>query len=146
MPAMSDRHARPSAALLLAAVLALLLAPGCAARRSQPGVLLASSPPGAAVYVNGRATGFVTPAALSLQRARWHRVDFLLPGHRPATRLLSPSQRVHVIPWYQGHIGVWTWWFPLFLNLEDLLIPFRVDDNLSPQRIHVRLATVDDQT
>ncbi len=142
---MSDRRARTLAWPFLLCALVTLVCTSCAARRSQPGVLLATTPPGAAVYVNGRATGFVTPAAISLPRAQWHRVDFLLPGHRPATRLLSPSQRVHVVPWQKGYIGVWTWWFPLFLDLEDLAIPFRVDDNLSPQRVHVRLATVDEE-
>jgi hypothetical protein len=125
---------------LLAAGLACV-ASGCLFTRAQPGVMLSSSPPGATILVDGADSGFVTPAVLSLPRSDWVRIDFLLEGHVPQSRLLGPGQRVYLIPWTDGYIGLHTWYFPLFLEFEYIVFPLRVDDNLSPQRVHVRLVS-----
>ena len=105
----------------------------------QPGVLVASTPPGAQVYVDGRDSGFVTPAALALPRNAWHRVDVVLTGYEPATRLLGPGGQTFVIPWTDGYLGPLTWYFPLWLSVEELFFPLRVQNDLDPDRIHVRL-------
>lgn len=137
----ASRHPAPA----LLAVLAALALPGCLFTRSQPGVMLATTPPGATVLVDGRDSGFVTPATLSLERSAWHRIDFQLDGFATESRLVGPGKRPELIPWTQGYVGVYTWYFPLFLPMEYLFFPLRIDDNLVPQRIHVRLEHVGEE-
>ena len=72
------------------------------------------------------------------------KVDFPTPGvpdkpMRSASRLVTPDGRTTVVPWTAGYIGVQTFWFPLFLSIPDLLVPIRIDDGYSPERIHIAL-------
>lgn len=129
----------------LAPLLAVALVPGlagCLFQRAQPGVVIASTPPGATIFVDGQDTGFSTPAALSLTRSDWHRVDLQLRGYHPAARLFSPSQRAMFVPWTDGYIGPSTWYFPIFMEFQWFAFPLRVDDNLTPTRVHVNLVNV----
>lgn len=123
-----------SAALCLAVTSA-----GCAVIRGQPGVVVASDPPGATILVDGADSGFVTPAAISLSRADWHRLDVLLRGYDTETRIVGPGIKAEGIPWTSGFITPQSWWFPLWLDVPELLVPLRIDDNLSPSRIFVQL-------
>lgn len=116
-----------------------LLIAGCALLRGQPGIVVASEPPGATIVVDGTETGFVTPAAISLPRADWHRVDVTLEGYLTETRIVGPGIRAEAIPWTAGYVLPMSWWFPLWLDVPELLVPLRIDDNLQPSRIHVQL-------
>lgn len=127
---------RVFAALLLLAV-ALLAA--CQLVRPQPGVHLSSTPPGAEVWIDGRYSGFVTPANISLRTDDWHRVEFVLTGHTRAERLVGPGSRLTVVDWTQASIADGVFWFPLLIPLEDS-VPFSYEARSSPQRIHVHLA------
>jgi PEGA domain len=116
---------------------------GCLFQRSQPGLLIATHPPGARLFVDGADSGFVTPAWIEVPSNDWHRLDVSLPGYEPQSRLVSPHKRVHAIPWTKGWIGVHTWWFPLLLPAEDFFFPVRVDDSLAPKRLHIQLNLAD---
>ena len=130
---------RPS---LLAPVSALglgLTLSGCALLRGQPGVLVDSDPPGATVLVDGLDSGFVTPAAIYLTRADWHRLDVELEGYDTETRIVGPGINAEGIPWSDGYTLPISFPFPLWLDLPELLVPLRIDDNLKPSRIFVEL-------
>ncbi|QDU67439.1 PEGA domain-containing protein [Engelhardtia mirabilis] len=116
----------------------------CQLSRGQPGVLIASTPPGATISIDGQESGYVTPAAIFLPRTDWHRIDVGLAGYVPATRIVGPGTQTTVTPWTAGWIGVDTFWFPLFLNARGLLLPLQVDDDLQPSRIHIRLRLLED--
>lgn len=128
-------------AVVLSSV-ALALA-GCLAQRPQPGLLIATSPPGARLYVDGADSGFVTPAWIAVPANDWHRLDVSLSGYEPESRLVSPNRRLYAISWTKGWIGLSTWWFPLFLPLEDFFLPVRVDTSAAPSRIHIQLELED---
>lgn len=117
----------------------LLLGSGCAIERSQPGVMISTTPPGARVYVDGLDSGFLTPAALALPRKGSRRLDVHLDGYRSASRIVTPSGRSYVIPWTAGYVGTQTFWFPIFLPVADALLPLRIDDGFSPERVHIAL-------
>ena len=124
------------------ALLPLLLAAAtssCLIQRSQPGVLVSSTPPGAKLFVDGRDSGFLTPAAISLSRRDPHRLDVELEGYRTASRIVTPDGPVHVVPWTAGYVGPQSFWFPIFLPIADFLLPVRIDDGFSPERIHIAL-------
>jgi hypothetical protein len=134
----------PTTQRLLAAISLACGLAGCQISRQQPGVLIASDPPGATIHVDGVDSGFVTPAAIYVPRTDWHRVDVSLEGYRAQTRILGPGTQVTVVPWTAGWLGLLTWWFPLWLDARALLVPVRIDDNLQPSRIHVRLRLLED--
>lgn len=129
---------------LLAAISLALTCTACQISRGQPGVLIATTPPGATIHIDGEESGFVTPAAIFLPRTDWHRIDVSLAGYEAATRIVGPGTQTSVIPWTAGWIGTGTWWFPLWLEFNALVLPVRVDDDLQPSRIHVRLRLLDD--
>lgn len=122
---------------LLPAFAALLC--GCAVIRGQPGIVVASEPPGASILVDGQDSGYATPTAMYLPRADWHRIDVDLPGYRRETRIVGPGVRFEVIPWRAGLVLPISAPFPLWLDVPALFVPLRVDDNLQPSRIFVRL-------
>lgn len=130
---------RAIGARLLAVISLAALTASCQISRGQPGVLIATTPPGAAITIDGADSGYVTPAAIYLPRTDWHRIDLHLHGYAPATRVVGPGTQTSVVPWTSGWIGVETWWFPLWLEIQHIALPVRVDDDLQPSRIHVRM-------
>ncbi len=134
---MSVRHS-PQPRLVLA-LLAAPLAGGCMLDRPQPGIMISTRPAGAQVVVDGQDSGFVTPARLALTRRDWHRVEVKLSGYEPASRLFAPGLRRYAIGWDKGYTRETNLLFPFFLPWEDMLIPFRFDDSLSPGRVHIAL-------
>ncbi len=123
--------------------LTLLLAPallGAGCRNVTPvGTVLATSPPGARVVVDGRDSGYVTPCVIDFERQVAHDVRLELAGYEQAIVFLTPDARLEVVSWYDGQVA----WIPLFfggfLPILDLLQPFRLDDSLTPSRVFVRL-------
>ena len=102
-----------------------------------PGVHFSTTPPGARILVDGRDSGFVTPTNLHLDDDHW--VQLELEGYESADVYLQSGTRRQTIPWTRGKVNVMTPWFPLFLPLEDLLLPVKVDKSPSPRRIYVKL-------
>ncbi len=138
-PPEPSRPRSRSRSLAAALFLAAPFATGCAIERSQPGVWISTTPPGARLFVDGLDSGFLTPAAVDLPGGGSHRLDVRLAGYRTASRIVVPSSPVRTIPWTSGYIGPTSFWFPLFLSVPELLVPFRMDDGFSPERLHILL-------
>lgn len=96
---MVSRKARSWKALLVAGTLlflalvgigsALLLSPKTQGRAGRLARLeLTSDPPGAAVFIDGRATGRTTPAEVGLEPGQPHELRLELDGYAPVTRSL----------------------------------------------------------
>ena len=116
---------------------ALLLA--LAACRTPTPVHFSSSPPGAAVLVDGQDTGFVTPCLLDLEDGPTRQVEFQLPGYRSETRTLTYAERSELVFWRESTISYKTWNFPLWLGSEDFFLPRKNLSGESPARVYVRL-------
>ena len=96
---MVSRRARSRKGLLVAGTLffltlvgigsALLLSPKTQGRAGRLARLeLTSDPPGAAVFIDGRATGRTTPAEVGLEPGQPHELRLELDGYAPVTRSL----------------------------------------------------------
>jgi hypothetical protein len=103
-----------------------------------PGVTIASDPPGARILVDGRDSGFVTPAEIDLGRSR-SKVELVLEGYEPAARNLVPVTEWNTVFYDEMIAYPNTWRFPLWLNYEDAVAPYKRNQTYSPQSIFVRL-------
>ncbi len=119
-------------------LLALLPLAGCLALESEPGVLLASDPPGARVIVDGADSGMVTPCRIDLPRDP-QRVDLELPGYETATRYFSPDVEWDAVLWKEMSVSNDTWRNPLWLEWIRFIFPFWRTTSLAPQRVFVRM-------
>lgn len=123
---------------LLPALLALALW-SC----SSSGTMLASDPPGAQIYLDGKDTGFLTPRKLELPFEASQRIDFVLPGYATSTRWIGDGSTVYVLLWREMTIGPQTWRFPLWLGFQDLFVPIKTERIHEPNRIFVRMRRAD---
>jgi hypothetical protein len=129
----------PSPKLPLA-LAAAVLAAACVSPVAPPGVLVASEPAGARVYVDGRDSGWVTPAYLDLGSSDRQQIDIVLEGFNPATVMVQPDgERYYLILWDEGLLYFNTWHFPLWLNFQDAIAPIKLSRHLHPSRIFVPL-------
>lgn len=133
------RRAGARAAGRLAALLLALPALGCVRFVAPPGVSFATTPPGAAVLLDGEECGYVTPCLIALDEDDAHAVELVLEGYQPARLRLLPGRDVHFVTWGEGQAYPIDWAFPLFLPSRALFFPMRADDRLYPSRVHVRL-------
>lgn len=135
--------ARPRPRALLAAVAVALftascLNPGGFTSGGKRAVMIASTPSGAQVLVDGEDSGFVTPCSLRVGGGE-REVEIRLSGYRPAQRVLVKGGRWFYIPWKDGDIGADTWRFPLWLDVPGLLFPVQYERGPTPARLHVTL-------
>jgi len=128
----------------LAALLAPTLLVGACVNVTPPGILVASTPPGARILVDGRDSGFVTPANIEVTDDD-HWVELRLDGYAATALYLEDGTRLSVIPWSEGTVMPESWPFPLFLPTADLLLPFRIDQSPLPSRIHVDMRLAADE-
>jgi hypothetical protein len=98
-----------------------------------------SEPPGARVIVDHQDTGFVTPCRLTLASRDDHKVDLELSGYSTARIDLDPNLDTDVIFWRDMALNLGQWYFPLWLNFQDTIHPFKLQANLHPGRVFVRL-------
>ena len=124
---------------VLAAAVCSGLLPACVNFVAPPGILVASTPPGARVHVDGEDSGFVTPCSIALDGGDEHWVQLTLKGYATTDLFLDENRRIYVVPWSKGEAAMDTFVFPLFLPAGDLLLPIQVDESPSPRRIHVKL-------
>ncbi|MFT4537846.1 MAG: hypothetical protein ACI835_000278 [Planctomycetota bacterium] len=101
--------------------------------------MLASDPPGAQIFLDGKDTGFLTPRKLKLPFNEDKRLDFVLPGYQTATRMIGEGSIVYALLWRDMNVGQLVWRFPLWLGIEDLLIPIKATRIHKPGRVFVRL-------
>lgn len=127
---------------ILAALALLTVSTGCVAWTTPPATSISSTPPGARVVVDGKSSGFLTPCLVKLDTGRDHRLRLELAGHVPQELLLSEAGDLYLIPWRRGYDAPYGWAFPLFLGARDLFAPVRIDNGLSPDRVHVSLEPV----
>lgn len=106
--------------------------------RGRP-LVLTSDPPGARVSVDDRDSGWVTPCTLDLDEGDDYKIDFEYPGYQTATRYLTDGAETWVILWREMYTHEGTWRFPLWLGLEDFLLPIKRVRAQYPSRIFVRL-------
>ena len=114
----------------------------CSACFTRPGLHVASTPPGAAVHVDGQDSGFVTPCELALEYGDPYAVELRLPGHAPARVQVEPLSRTLGVRYWQEASNPPArphWHFPLFLTSFDFFVPRYVQRAHSPARIHLRL-------
>lgn len=118
---------------------ALALGATCACQSARRPLVIDSDPPGAAVWINGEASGFATPCKLDLDRRRVKTVELELPGYRVEQRVLVSGSWRQAALWREMSLGTQTWRFPLFMPTKDILLPVRTDSGEMPNRIHARL-------
>lgn len=102
-------------------------------------VRFSTSPAGAQIVLDGRETGFVTPATLDIEDKEVRQVELRLPGYRTAKRVLLLAEHREVVPWKDATVTYLTWRFPLFLAFPTVFIPVRKIRGEQPSRLHVRL-------
>lgn len=118
----------------------LLLQAFCACGTKSRPVLLASDPPGARIVLDGRDSGFVTPASLDLSdQPDSCAVEIVLPGYKPARRMLSSETETQYVFYDDWTANYNTWRFPLWLNWEDLFTQVIRIKGHQPARIFVHL-------
>jgi hypothetical protein len=130
-----------------AAALAAAFALGCVScveLRRTPGVMFATSPPGARVMVDGVDSGFVTPCHVDLSRER-HDVDMVLEGYKPVSVAIDSGGQTTLVFWDEAWIYPNTWRFPLWLNARDGFFPVKVERGYSPARIYAPLKLAESQ-
>jgi len=121
--------------LVLAGVLA-----ACVQLQSAPGVALSTTPPGAEVFVDGEPSGFVTPCLIELDREHEHVVELWLEGYEVARRLLVPGADMKdLVYWSDTDRFPIHFPYPDTLPFHDFIAPIKLDGDLDPTRVHVRL-------
>lgn len=134
------RQVRPAAPargrLLVLAAGLLALATSCASGRRP--LVLDSTPRGAVVFVDGVESGHSTPCTIQLPD-KSRTISFELDGYRPEEREVSIGDRSWVVYWRDGASSPGSWTFPLWLPMEDFILPIKEDDGEMPSSIHVRM-------
>ena len=108
-------------------------------------MLFATDPPGARVVLDGVDSGFVTPCHIALENKSAQRVDLELAGYETASRVVTNGSRAYAILWNEMIVSNNTWHFPLWLPIEDFVIPFKISRGSTPGRLFVRLRRSADQ-
>ena len=107
---------------------------------TEPGQFTAYTKPWARVFIDGKDTGWITPCMIDLDKGDDHSVRIELDGYQARELELETAYRAAFIPWHHGQLGTKPYpRFPLFLDVEGLLVPYRETDALAPSRIFVRL-------
>jgi hypothetical protein len=122
----------------LALALAVLL-PGCQLiGHPDVGVSFFTEPPGARVIVDKKDSGFVTPCRMALESDK-HHVEFAMSGYKTANVTLVGVTRSAIVYWRDMTIRAENWCFPMWLNLNDTVEPFKFRKALAPGHVYVRL-------
>ncbi len=138
----SPRSATHRARVSIPLALLAAGAASCVEIRRVPGVMLATTPPGARVMVDGVDSGFVTPCHLDLSRSR-HDLDLVLEGYKPVSVAIEEGGQTTLVFWDEAWIYPNTWRFPLWLNARDGFFPVKVEHSYSPARIYAPLKLAD---
>lgn len=128
-------------------ILCCALAPlsSCALLGESDAISFSSDPPGATVLVDGRDSGFVTPCMIDLDPDEATRIEIAREGYVTAARMLVPDTYVHSVLWREMNVRPGVWRFPLWFSMRDFFVPIKVEESLSPSRVHVRLERVSDE-
>lgn len=118
-------------------VLALLLPallPACTWWSSRERVLVASEPPGAAIWVDGQSTGKTTPASVDIggHFGGDHVIELRKRGYRTVTRRVYQHTEGYTSRWIDGAYDDSLPPLPLFWTTGDMLLPFGVRSAILP--------------
>ena len=116
-----------------------MLLGGCQLISRDAGINFATDPPGARILIDGKDSGFVTPAVIALDPLDDLRLDLVYPGYKTATRHLTPDHKLYTILWREMYIRSQIRNFFLWLNTADIFVPVKYYKTLSPGRVYVRL-------
>ena len=126
----------------IAAALCCALLPACTSFWGDPYVLVASTPSGADILVDGEATGLTTPAMVELD-GMWgsdHEITLQMDGREPETRKVRHNRTGATSRWLDGAEPrdlSFTW--PLWWTLGDWFLPFKVAWGYTPHEVHAVL-------
>lgn len=142
MPSLSHL-ARPLALALLVPLASCLAwttpRPDLVWNRKPTGVNFSTTPPGAAVILDGVDSGFATPCIVDLDEGDAYRVEFELHGYQTAGLYLTPDRRWFLIPHIDTNRPPRVWDFPLWMPFGEFWMPVRTSTALAPSRVHLRL-------
>ena len=118
---------------LLALLLPVLL-PACTWWSSRERVLVASEPPGAAIWVDGQSTGTTTPAASDIggHFGGDHVIELRKKGYRTVRRRAYQYTEGYTSRWIDGAYDETLPPLPIFWTTGDLLLPFGVRSAILP--------------
>ena len=126
---------------ILGLLAGLALAPwlgACVAFVQEPGVRVATDPPGATILVNGKDTGFQSPTFIDLSGDN-ARLDMVLEGYQTATRFVRTDDRKDSTHWSEMDLNGDCWRFPLWVDYDDFFGMWKSIDVYEPTRLFVRL-------
>lgn len=128
---------------LALSLLTAFLATSCVTAYDTVAVHFSSEPPGAAVLVNGRPTGFSTPCMVALEKER-QIITFEKQGFQVPARILYEDPFNDTWLMSEATVGPHTYNFATFINLDLFLQPVRTKNELIPGRVFVRLRPLAD--
>lgn len=115
-------------------LLLLSLCPACTWWSSKERVLVASEPPGAAIWLDGQDTGKTTPATLDIggHFGANHELELRKKGYRPAVRRSYQHTEGYTVRWIEGALDERVLTLPLFWTTGDVFFPFGVRSAILP--------------
>jgi hypothetical protein len=130
---------RRARSTLAALVLASLSA--CTFFRGDDRVLVTSTPPGAAILVDGNDVGQTTPSMVELGGIAGsdHAITVRKRGFMDETRQVLHYTTAYTSNWWQGALDPGLWRLPLWWTLGDIVMPFGVRWRYVPHEVHVKL-------
>jgi hypothetical protein len=133
------RSVRPAGPVALAGLMLAALSAGCSIfGHSNVGVSFFTEPPGARVIVDQKDSGYVTPCRMTLEADK-HHVELAMSGYKTAKVTLGGVKRTDIVYWRDMTIRAENWRFPLWLNLNDSVEPFKYRQEMAPGHVFVRL-------
>ena len=133
--------ARRLLVLLIGALAAA--APGClvgVAYQRSAEVFVFSEPEGATVLMDGKDTGFTTPAKLGDVRGV---ISVEKPGYTPRSQQLQGRTSYRFPRWNDGGTGTFGVKAPLFWVLYDVEFPNQITRTSEPHRLYFKLDPVE---
>lgn len=124
----------PFAAMLRLTLLLLVLCPACTWWSSKERVLVASEPPGAAIWLDGHDTGKTTPATLDIGGTFGanHVLELRKKGYRSAVRRSYQYTEGYSVRWIEGALDERVPTLPIFWTTGDIFFPFGVRSAILP--------------
>jgi hypothetical protein len=121
----------------------LALASGCTWLSGDTRVLVTSTPPGAAILIDGTDTGLTTPTMVDLGSGGIipgsREILVRKNGHDDEVRTVYYYRRAYSGRWIDGAADVSLWPWPFFWPIGDVVMPLGVRWVYVPHEVHVTL-------
>lgn len=131
---------RPACAHAAALALALL-GGACTYFSGDARVLVTSTPPGAAILIDGSESGQTTPSMVDLGgiTGNDHKITVRKRGYVDESRQVFHYTTAHAARWIDGAMDPGLWQLPLWWTLGDWVLPLGVRWRYVPHEVHVLL-------